>query len=223
MGISDFGKMSVESLIQTGLDTLLNRQKQTGIPDGKEQFQLIKRSLDRKGELYELVPSHSATIGAYQLRHQDGKGSILVTLEHLRKLYQTFNRDILEQAAKGNLKKAESYWQQQKNINLNRYTHRLKVFRVNKAKLLFWMIDMDLHKELTDENSYGSGTAKSMIVSLLTTFLDEPKAKASEDDYLDALIEQDWVPHIQEVATPFYNHSQLTYKVLFRKPPRYAF
>jgi hypothetical protein len=223
MAIYDFGKMSVESLIQTGLDTFLKRQKQTAATEDNGKFQLIKRSLDRKGELYELKPSHTATLGAYQLRHQEGKGSILVTLEHLRKLYQTLNREILEHAANGNLKKAENSWQQQKNINLNQYTHRIKVFRVNKAKLLFWMIDMDLHKELTDENSYGSGTAKSMIVSLLTTFLDEPQAKASEDDYLDALIEQDWVLHIQKVATPFYNHSQLTHKVLFRKPPRYAF
>jgi hypothetical protein len=215
--------MNVESLIQTGLDTLLNRQKQTQKQDWEGEFKLVKRSLDRKGELYEIKPSHSSTIAAYQLRHQRAKGSLLVTLEHLRKLYQMFNGEILTEASKGNLKKAEAFWQQQKNIDITKHTHRLKAFRVNQAKILFWLIDMDLHKELSDENSYGSGTAKSMVASLLANFLDEPRARASEDDYLDFLVEEDWIPHIKTAATPFYNHSQLEYKLLFRKPPRFAF
>ena len=76
--LSWVGIMNVESLIQTGLDTLLNRQKQTQKQDGEGEFKLVKRSLDRKGELYEIKPSHSSTIAAYQLRHHRGKGSLLV-------------------------------------------------------------------------------------------------------------------------------------------------
>lgn len=224
--ISDLGSLKVESLIQQGLDTLLKRQAEDKKVTGKaiaDQIQLRKKSLDRNGELYELPPSHSAILIAYQIKYKGSKGSILVSLEHIRLLYQNLNREILTAATKGNLKQAEVLWQQQKNVNIVAYTHRIKVFRVNQAKILNWIIDLDLHKESSDERSYGSGTAKAVIESLMTNFLDEPNAKNSKLSYLDALIEEDWVEHLKNVARPFYSHSTLNYKLVFRKPPRFAF
>jgi len=224
--ISDLGSLKVESLIQQGLDTLLKRQAEDKKITGKaiaDQIQLRKKSLDRNGELYELPPSHSAILVAYQIKYKGSQGSILVSLEQIRILYQNLNREILASASTGNLKQAEILWQQQKNVNMIAYTHRIKVFRVNQAKILNWIIDLDLRKEASNERSYGNGTAKAVLESLMTNFLDEPNAKNSKLSYLDALMEEDWVEHLKNVVRPFYNHSTLNYKLVFRKPPRFAF
>jgi hypothetical protein len=224
MNLSEIGNIKLESVIQQGIDTFFKRQQEHKNDDHNgSEVPVRKRSLDRDGTLYELPPTHPYTLAAYQIRRQGSKGSIIVTLEHLRKLYQSLNREVLAEAAKGDLSRAEAYLKKQKNIDISHYTHRLKVFRANQAKILIWLIDLDLHKETSDENSYGSGTAKAMVESLMETFLDEPKAIHSNNDYLDVLIEQDWVTHLTAAARPFYNHSQLSYKLVFRKPPRFAF
>ena len=222
---SELGNLKLESLLQQGLDTFLKRQSNTPEKANKiEKILLKKRSLDRKGELYELPPTHAITLVAYQIRRKGSEGSILVTLEHLRKLYQELNQEILRYASNGRLAKAEKLWQQQKNVDILHYTHRIKAFRVNeKVKILNWIIDLDLHKETSDEQSYGSGTAKAVLESLMTVFLDEPEAKGSSQDYLDTLIAEDWMTHITEASRPFYNHSQLRHKIVFRKPPQFAF
>jgi hypothetical protein len=224
--ISNLSGLKVESLIQQGLDTILKRQTEDNTKTGKgseTQVQLRKRSLDRQGKLYELPPSHSVILVAYQIRRKGSHGSIIVTLEHIRLLYQTLNREILTAATKGNLKQAEILWKQQKNINVNIYSHRIKVFRVNQAKILNWIIDLDLQKETSYEKSYSSGTAKAILESLMTNFLDEPNAQKSNLGYLDALIEEDWIEQIKNVACPLHHNSTLNYKLVFRKPPRFAF
>ncbi|MGL5034822.1 MAG: hypothetical protein ACRC6M_13580 [Microcystaceae cyanobacterium] len=222
---SDLGNLKVESLIQQGLDTILKRQSdeqnKTGQTHGGSP-QLRKRSLDNKAELYELPPTHSVTLAAYQIRRKGSKGSILVIMEHLKKLYQSLNQEILAAAAKGDLPTAEKLWQQQKNVDITHYTHRLKVFRVNQSKILDLIIDLDLHTEKTSEKSYGSGTAKSLLDALMTYFLDEPNALSSRQDYLDCLVSDDWLKHLTEVAKPFYKERSLTYKTVFRKPPRFS-
>ncbi|BFM40456.1 unknown protein [Synechocystis sp. LKSZ1] len=221
--LSEIGNIKLESVLQQGIDTFFKRQQENKTAQGVAEVPVRKRSLDRDGTLYELPPTNSYTLAAYQIRRQGSKGSIIVTLDHLRKLYQSLNREVLAEAAKGDLSRAEAYLKKQKNIDISHYTHRLKVFRANQAKILIWLIDLDLHKETSDENSYGSGTAKAMLESLMGSFLDEPKALEHKNDYLDVLVEEDWVAHLAAAARPFYNHSQLSYKLVFRKPPRFAF
>jgi hypothetical protein len=216
--LSKLGNINLESLVQQGLDTILKRQTQTGVKT-TEEVHTIKISLDRKGELYQLPPSHDFTLAAFQIKHLNASGSVIVTLDNLRKFYKLLNKEILESATKGDLKKADKYIHQRRNVNVSDYTHRIKAYRVmkNKAKILVWIIDLDLHKETSDEQSYGSGTARAVVQDLAIQFLDHPVAKASRIDYLDRVIDLDWIKEIRQVAQPFYNHSQLNYKIIYHR------
>ncbi len=216
--LSKLGNLKVESLVQQGLDTILNRQSKSE-SKSNAKVTLVKRSLDQKGELYLLPPSHKFTITAYQIRYQKATGSILITLDNLRDFNQTLGQEILEAAAKGRLTKADRYIRQKRNVDITNYTHRIKVYRVteSKAKILIWIIDWDLHKETSDENSYGSGTARALLQELAISFLDYPLAKESRHDYLDVLVDIDWVKEIKQAARPFYSHSQLSHKVIYHQ------
>jgi len=216
--LSKLGNVRVESLVQQGIDTILNRSPKSE-EKAKDKIAVFRRSLDRKGELYQLPPSHDFTLSAYQIRHLDASGSVIITLDNLRAFYKLLNKEIIEAATKGNFKKADKYIHQKRNVSINDYTHRIKAYRVtkNKAKILVWIIDLDLHKETSDEQSYGSGTAKAVVQDLAINYLDHPIAKASRLDYLDTLVDLDWIKEIRQVARPFYNHSQLTYKIIYHQ------
>lgn len=216
--LSQLSKVSVDSLVQQGLDSFFSRQSKSGLKE-KEKIRTIKCSLDRKGELYRLPPTHEFTLCAYQVRRQDAVGSILITLDNLRNFHKALHQEILDAAAKGNLKKADKYIHQKRNVDIANYTHRIKGYRItkNKAKILVWIIDLDLHKETSDQKSYGSGTAKAVVLDLATAFLDHPKAKASRLDYLDVVIDLDWIEEIRNVARPFYNHSHLHHKIIYHQ------
>ena len=219
--LSKFGKTSVESLVQQGIDTILNRSSKQN-EKSKDKISVTKRSLDRKGELYQLPPSHEFTLSAYQIRYLDASGSIIVTLDNLRAFDKLLNKEIIESATTGNLKKADKYIHQKHNVDVLNYTHRVKAYRItkNKAKILVWIIDLDLHKETSDEQSYGSGTAKAVVQDLAITFLDHPTAKSSRRDYLDTVIDLDWIEAIRQAAQPFYNHSQIKHKIIYHQPLR---
>lgn len=216
--LSKLGNLKVETLVQQGLDTILHRQSKAET-DSSQNVVLIKKSLDQKGELYRLSPSHKFTIAAYQVRYQTATGSILIVLDNLRDFNKMLNQEILEEASKGHLRKADRYIRQKHNVDVNNYTHRIKAYRVtkSKAKILSWIIDWDFHKETSSENSYGSGTARALVQELAIGCLDNVLAKESRQDYLDALIDIDWVQQIAQVAKPFYNHTQLSHKVIYHQ------
>ncbi|AIE75160.1 MULTISPECIES: hypothetical protein [unclassified Synechocystis] len=216
LDLSKLGNIKVESLVQQGLDTILNRQSKSEAKS-TEEVSLIKKSLDLKGELYRLPPSHKFTIAAYQVRHQNSVGSILITLDNLREFNKMLDQEILQEASKGHLRKADRYIRQKRNVDTAKYTHRIKSYRVNqaKAKILTWIIDWDFHKQTYEESSYGSGTARSLMQELATSFLDHPAAKNSRRDYLDAIMDLNWVTEILQAAKPFYNHSQITHKIIY--------
>ncbi|MGA1622723.1 MAG: hypothetical protein ACO36E_08335 [Synechocystis sp.] len=217
--LSKLASFSLDSLLPQGLDTILKRQTQSGTPPD-EPIRAIKKSLDQKGELFRLPPSHDFTLAAYQIRHQDASGSVLITLDNLRKFHKFLNKEIIEAAERGDFKKADKYIHQQHNVDIHRYTHRIKAYRVTdkKAKILVWIIDLDLHKESSDEQSYGSGTARAMTQDLAINYLDHPVAKAGRRDYLDTVIDLDWVEEIRQAARPFYNHSLIQHKIIFHHP-----
>jgi len=216
--LSKLANINLDSLMQQGLDTILKRQTQSEVKNSGK-IRAIKVSLDRKGELYQLPPSHEFTIAAYQIRHENASGSVIITLDNLRNFYKLLNKEIIESATKGNLRKADKYIHQKRNVNVSDYTHRIKAYRVTKtkAKILVWIIDLDLHKESSDEKSYGSGTARAVVQDLAISFLDHPIAKLSRLDYLDTVIDLDWIKEIHQVAQPFYNHSQLSYKIIYHQ------
>lgn len=216
LDLSKLSSLKVESLVQQGLDTILNRQAKALSMD---KVSLIKKSLDQKGELYRLPPSHTFTIAAYQVRYQNSVGSILITLDNLRDFNKMLDQEILQEASKGCLRKADRYIRQKRNVDITKYTHRIKGYRVNqaKAKILTWIIDWDFHKQTSDENSYGSGTARALMQELAVTFLDHPDAKNRRQDYLDAIMELNWVKEILNTAKPFYNHSQITHKIIYHQ------
>ena len=219
IALEKLGNISVESLVQQGIDTILNRDSK---PDNQQKkIILVKRSLDQNGNLYKLPSSHDFTLVAYQIRHKRGQGSILVTLDHLRKFKRNLNRQILDNIAKGNLHKADRYIHKQNNVDSSHYTHRIKVYRVtqNRAKILSWIIDFDFYKESSDEKSYGSGTAKALLKSLLESFLDHKVAKSREyhHDYLDSILELNWAEEVEKAAKPFYRHNRITHKLIFSK------
>lgn len=214
--LSKLGSFKLEDLVQQGLDTILQRQSKSP-PKGNEQVDIVKISLDRKGKLYKLPPSHRFTIAAYQIKYENAVGSILITLDNLRDFNKMLNQEILEAAGKGNLRAADKYIRQKRNVDVSNYTHRVKAYRVteSKAKILTWIIDWDLHKETSDENSYGSGTARAVVQDLAVQFIDHPRAKESRKDYLDSIMDMDWVGEIRQVALPFYNHTQLSHKTIY--------
>jgi hypothetical protein len=216
--LSKLGKIKVESLVQQGLDTILNRQSKSENKSSGE-VALIKRSLNQKGSLYRLPPSHQFTLVAYQIRYENATGSILIVLDNLRDFNKMLNQEILEEASKGHLRKADRYIRQKRNVDISNYTHRIKAYRVtkSKAKILTWIIDWDFHKETSSENSYGSGTARALVQNLAINFLDHPLLKDTRQDYLDALIDIDWVKEIHQVAQPFYRHTQINHKVIYHQ------
>jgi hypothetical protein len=214
--LSKLSSIKVESLVQQGLDTILNRQAKAEALS-VDKVSLIKKSLDQKGELYRLPPSHKFTIAAYQVRYQNSVGSILITLDNLREFNKMLDQEILQEASKGYLRKADRYIRQKRNVDITKYTHRIKAYRVNqaKAKILTWIIDWDFHKQTSDESSYGSGTARALMQELAVAFLDHPIAKHSRGDYLDAIMALNWVEEILHAAKPFYSHSQITHKIIY--------
>ncbi|QUS59424.1 hypothetical protein IQE94_10640 [Synechocystis sp. PCC 7339] len=214
--LSKLSSLKVESLVQQGLDTILNRQAKVG-SSSAEKVSLIKKSLDQKGELYRLPSSHKFTIAAYQVRHKNAVGSILITLDNLREFNKMLDQEILQEASKGHLRKADRYIRQKRNVDITTYTHRIKGYRVTqaKAKILTWIIDWDFHKQSSDESSYGSGTARALMQELAVSFLDHPDAKNNRQDYLDAIMTLNWVKEILQTAKPFYSHSQITHKVIY--------
>ncbi len=210
--LSDIGNMPIESFIQQGIDTFFKHQKEKTGEVGLGEIKLIRRSNDEDRKLYELPPSHLFTLGAYQVKHEEARGSVIVTLEHLPKLYESFNRKILSEASQGNLSNAEGYLHKQKNIDIAQYTHRLKVFRVDRSKILIWLMDLDLHDQVGS-----SSAAKSILESLLIKFLDAPELRRKAN-YLDSLVDIDWVRYLENAIYADALDKRLKYKLVFRKP-----
>ncbi len=210
--IADLNSVTVESII-SGIFQKIQGSSQS---HKLQVHSIVSKHSSENGKavLYEIDAKQSVMIANYKLQHEDGQGMILYQLYHLRRLYRRMNNSILEKAKSGCLAEAEALWQQQKNIDIARYTHRLKIIRVKKAeKHLVWLLDIGFNKE----TSYGSSTAKAVLDTLLNNLIKKPSATPGYRDYLDALVEEDWTKKIEEVASDFYQSHPVPIKVIFGK------
>lgn len=161
-----------------------------------------KKSKNGKGTVYLVPNDHPAALVTYKFIHEDGEGSILLVFYHLRDFYSNLDKLILKSAESGNLSKVELLCKQRKNILLNLYTHRLQIFRVKEAQTLVWLIDLDFHKS----NSYGSGTGVEVIKSILLSLLNESSSLQEYGDFLDEILQKDWLNLLLEQGQKFYKH-----------------
>lgn len=171
-----------------------------GLTPSQPQYLSCKISKNTKGKLGLVSKSHSTNLVTYELIHEDGKGAILVSFNHLGKLRNELDQSILKNVAAGNLIKAETLCKQRKNMHIDQYTHRLQIFRVKKEKHLLWLIDIDFHK--TD--SYGSGTGVKIITSCLESLLNTSLNHPKYGDSLDNLLDQNLIEILQKKAEEFY-------------------
>ncbi|MGK7943349.1 MAG: hypothetical protein AB4058_02655, partial [Microcystaceae cyanobacterium] len=181
-----------------------------GMEEQKPDYLSKRQAKHGKGTLFYLSKGHSSKLATYKFTHKDGKGSIVVVLSHLGKLRNEIDQSILKYVESGQLKKAEALCKKRKNMHINRYTHRLQIFRMKKNKHLSWLIDFDFHKP----DSYGSGTAGKVVKYFLITLLDQTINTSNYGqlpkygDALDRMIEQDLIGMIRQEAKQFYPEFQ---------------
>jgi hypothetical protein len=146
-----------------------------------------RQSKDGRATLLQLANSHPAVIANYELKHEDGRRSIIVNLYHLRKLYENLEQLILLEVQTGHFSHAESLWQQYQTIDLRSYTHHLQVFHLTKTRQIIWSMDIDFHKP----NSYGSGTAVEIFKNLLISLLNKKYIMTQYQDSIELLLKED--------------------------------
>ncbi|MGK7933079.1 MAG: hypothetical protein AB4041_16835 [Microcystaceae cyanobacterium] len=182
--------------------------KSFGFQEQKPAYISQRSSKNGKGMLFFVSRGHSAKLATYKFTHKDGKGSIVVVLNHLGKLRNEIDDSILKYVESGELHKAESLCKQRKNMHVNRYTHRVQIFRVKKQKHLAWLVDFDFHKH----DSYGSGTAGKVLKAFLITLLDKIINNSQYGqsykygDALDRMVNQDLIGLIRKETAPFYGN-----------------
>jgi hypothetical protein len=190
------------NLDQTPFQGLLKKSgKSSAFPTNKAGLKYLscKKSDDGKAILYQVYPSSSATIAKYQFIHEHGRGSLFFSIYHLPKLSENLDKLILSKAKSGNLSKAESYWRKKKNIDTERYTHRLQISRMKKERQIYWIIDIDFRQSY----SYGSNNAVEILKSLLLFRLNKSFIASGGRDRLDTMLAEDWVEAIAHTAEKF--------------------
>ncbi len=144
-------------------------------------------SFDKRGQIIcftcSLDKNESSLIARFKVRHEDGRGEILVKLKNIEKLYQSLNDDAIKSFESGELSKANALISKTKNLDYKNYSHRLEVFREvpHLARVPIWIIDFSLKSSVSDYIDKGAiKVVKKNLYSSLNRL-------QNQDSYKDSL------------------------------------
>lgn len=205
--------LNIASLLQSKL-ILTNSHKKNKKFQYKEKY----KTSNGRCTLQKIIHnSRKDIIAIYRIIHEDGIGSIMIKLYDLNKYKVKTQLDLLDKARQGNLEKTENYIKKYKNMNIDRYTHRLYISNEKNSQYkTYSIIDLKLNNSSNEYNNY-------YPEKIIFLFLKNTINKAYKFNYKDAnlcLLQEFRHQDIIKLAQKFYESknysiSDLTSKVIY--------
>ncbi|MEB3225346.1 MAG: hypothetical protein VKJ86_06020 [Synechococcus sp.] len=151
-------------------------------------------SFDKRGQIICFICSsehdESSLTARFKVRHENGRGEVIVELRNIQKLHQRLKKDAIKAFEAGDLSKANALISKLKNLDTQNFSHRLEIFRVasHLARLPIWIIDFSLKSSLSE---YIDKSAIEIIKNNLYLSLSRGTHQGVYKDSLNAIFIQE--------------------------------
>lgn len=194
----------------------------------KYSYGKIHKSNDGKCVLQQITQDHRDDIIAiYKIIHEDGIGSITVKLYDINKYKIKTQEKILYKAEIGNLNRAKGLMKKYKNMDVEKYTHRLYIFNkknTQQSNTIYSIIDLRLRAN-SSNNDYNDYYTKKIFFLFLAKLINT-SYRSNYKDAIIGLLKESWDRKIIQFAYEFYkskNYSMenLNSKIIYCSPKKY--
>ncbi|MDJ0678456.1 MAG: hypothetical protein QNJ18_01175 [Xenococcaceae cyanobacterium MO_167.B52] len=194
----------------------------------KYSYGKIYKSNDGKCILQQITQNHRDDIIAiYKIIHEDGNGSITVKLCDINKYKIRTQEKILYKAEIGNLNRAEGLIKKHKNMDIDKYTHRLSIFNkknTQQRSSIYSIIDLRLRTNSSNDE-YNNHYTKKIFFLFLAKLINKPY-RSNYEDAIICLLKESWDRKIIQFADQFYKSKNypidnLSSKIIYCRSKNY--